>query len=453
MVQLPNILLFIFLILFSSIQAKAQPVRTPEQDSILSEIRRNTQLDYQIMLDLLKISTIRQGANGRDPSAANAANYLESKANPFPDWPDPLVADDGSIISSQGDWWNIRRPEIIEHFDREIYGRVPAEVPKVSWQIADSVTEQLGSHDILTRKLVGLVDNSLDPETKVEIQLSVTTPSSASEPVPLVMQFSFNWPSWFPPRPRSADQWKKQLLDEGWGYAELLTTSIQEDNGAGLVNGIIGLTNKGQRRNPEDWGSLRAWAWGASRALDFFESDPMVDAEKVGITGHSRYGKAAAVAMAYDQRFAIAYVSSSGAGGLKPHRRNYGELIENVAAPSEYHWMAGNYIKYAGPLTWDDLPVDAHHLIALCAPRPVFVGCGSVGDRWVDPRGMFMACVEAGPVYQLLGKKDLGATEFPAINTAISEGDIAYRQHSGGHSPGPNWSAFIEFAKKYFASE
>ena len=147
------------------------------------------------------------------------------------------------------------------------------------------------------------------------------------------------------------------------------------DNGAGLTQGIIGLCNRGQPRKLDDWGALRAWAWGASRALDYFQTDKSVDARQVAIEGHSRYGKATLVAMAYDQRFAIAYVSSSGEGGAKLHRRNWGEIVENLAGAGEYHWMAGNFLKYAGPLTWNDLPVDSHELVALYATA-VFIGTG-----------------------------------------------------------------------------
>ena len=211
--------------------------------------------------------------------------------------------------------------------------------------------------------------------------------------------------------------------------------------------------NKGNPRKTDDWGSLRVWAWGASRALDYFETDNAVDAKHVGIEGHSRYGKATAVAMAYDPRFAVAFISSSGEGGIKLHRRNYGEIVENVAASGEYHWMAGNFLKYAWPLHWNDLPVDAHELIALCAPRPVFVSAGDKGDMWVDAKGMFMACVAAGPVYKLLEKKDLGATEFPPVETSLTSGEISFRQHSGGHTPGPNWPTFLTFAERYFKAD
>lgn len=175
-----------------------------------------------------------------------------------------------------------------------------------------------------------------------------------------------------------------------------------------------------------------------------------MNAKKIGIEGHSRYGKAALVAMAYDSRFAITYVSSSGEGGAKLHRRNWGEIIENVAGSSEYHWMAGNFMKYAGPLTWNDLPVDSHQLVALCAPRPVFIGAGNKGDYWVDAKGMFMAGAAAGEVYELLGKKGMGTNDFPKLETSLIEGDIGFRQHAGGHTPAPNWPTFIQFAEKYF---
>jgi hypothetical protein len=243
---------------------------------------------------------------------------------------------------------------------------------------------------------------------------------------------------------------QQQLLAKGWGYASLSTGSVQEDNGAGLCRGIIGLVNKGQPRKADDWGVLRAWAWGASKVLDYLETDKAVNAKEVGLEGHSRWGKATIVAMAYDTRFAIAYVSSSGEGGAKMHRRNWGELIENVAANSEYHWMAGNFLKYAGPLNWNDLPVDSHELVAMCAPRPVFLSAGATnGDGWVDAKGTFLAGAYAGPVYKLLGKKDMGTMEFPPIETALIDGDVAFRQHSGGHTDGPNWPTFLTFASRY----
>ena len=254
--------------------------------------------------------------------------------------------------------------------------------------------------------------------------------------------------------PPAGPTWQQlEVLAKGWGYATISPTSVQADNGAGLTAGIIGLVNKGEPRKPDDWGALRAWARGASRALDYFETDNAVDAKRVGIEGHSRYGKATAVTLAYDPRFAIAFVSSSGEGGLKLHRRNWGELVENVAAVNEYHWMAGNFLKYAGPLNWNDMTVDSHELVALCAPHPVFISAGATqGDGWVDAKGMFLAGAGAGPVYKLLGKRDMGTSEFPAIETALVDGDVAFRQHTSGHTPGPNWPVFIAFADRYLKS-
>jgi len=411
--------------------------------------------DHHRLMDLLHITSLRQGADGRNPQAPNAANYDESKANPYPKLPDPLVLKSGKKVKTPKVWWQRRRPEIVEDFDREIYGRVPSRVPRVNWETTGTEHETKGGVPVTIKHLVGHVDNSSYPEVNVDMQLTLTTPADAAGPVPLMMEFGFVWPPGVP-RPNAAaippgPTWQEQILAKGWGYAVLLAASIQPDNGAGLTQGIIGLANHGEPRKLDDWGALRAWAWGASRALDYFETDKAVDAKQVGIEGHSRYGKAALVTMAYDSRFAIAYVSSSGEGGAKLHRRNWGELVENVAGTGEYHWMAGNFLKYAGPLTWNDLPVDSHELVALCAPRPVFIGAGSAehGDGWVDAKGMFLAAAGAGPVYALLGKKDMGTTEFPPIETALIEGDVSFRQHSGGHTPAPNWPTFLTFASRY----
>ena len=429
----------------------AQVVR-PNMDSI----RNLTARDYKKMLELLKIDSLRQGANGSNPNAPNAANYDESKANPFPELPNALVTNGGKSVIKPKNWWEKRRGEIVEDFDREIYGRLPSSIPEVKWNVTEERIDTIAGILVKTKKLIGRVNNSNYPTIKVDINLTVSTPKNATAPVPVIMEFGFIMPPGArPPQgpPGAAPQgptWQQQLIEKGWGYAIISPNSIQADNGAGLTSGIIGLVNKGENRKADDWGALRAWAWGASRALDYFETDKDVDAKKVGIEGHSRYGKAAAVTMAYDQRFAIAYISSSGEGGVKLHRRNAGELVENVAGSSEYHWMAGNFIKYAGPLQWSDLPVDAHELIALCAPRPVFIGCGEKGDGWVDARGMFMAGVAAEPVYTLLGKKGMGTASFPSAETSLLDGEIGFRQHKSGHTPGPNWPFFIEFASRYF---
>lgn len=409
--------------------------------------------DRARMMDVLHIAALRNGVNGSNPQAPNYANYDESKANPYPKLPDPLVLKDGRKVTTPAQWWNQRRPEIVEEFDREIYGRVPKDTPKVRWEVTATTHETVGGAPVVTKRLMGHVDNSAYPPVTVDIQLALTTPAGAERPVPVIMELAFTGFRGRGAAASSGPTWQEQVLAKGWGYATLAPTSIQADNGQGLTHGIIGLVNHGRPRQPDDWGALRAWAWGASRALDYFETDASVDARRVGIEGHSRYGKAAAVAMAYDPRFAVAFISSSGEGGLKLYRRNWGELVENVAAVNEYHWMAGNFLKYAGPLQWNDLPVDAHELVALCAPRPVFISAGATnGDGWVDAKGMFLAGVGAGPVYRLVGKRDLGTAEFPPIETALIDGDIGFRQHSGGHTPGPNWPTFLKFAERYLGT-
>ena len=417
------------------------------------------------MMTQLHIASLRPGVNARVPGSTN---YDEAKANPYPDLPDPLTMKNGKKVTNARMWWNQRRPEIVEDFDREVYGRVPKSVPKVKWELSNTAEERVGDVGIITKTLVGRVDNSAYPEIAVDIQLSLSTPANAKTAVPVIMAFGGGpgagrgAPPAVSPAQQGADpgpSWQAQVLAKGWGFATLNPASIQADNGAGLRKGIIGLVNKGEPRKPDDWGALRAWAWGADRAMDYFETDKAVDAKHVAIQGHSRYGKAAVVSMAYDQRIATVFVSSSGEGGAKLHRRNFGELVENVAGANEYHWMAGNFLKYAGPLKWSDLPVDSHELIAMCAPRPVFLSAGNLvdpavdiahSDAWVDAKGTFLAGVAAGPVYRLLGKKDLGTAEFPRIETGILDGDLAFRQHSAGHTPNPNWPYFLSFAEREF---
>jgi hypothetical protein len=413
--------------------------------------------------------------------------------------------------------WTARRAEIVELFDREVYGRRPKVTPKVTWTVASTTNDTIAGIPVVIKKLVGNVDNSSYPLLTVNMIASLTVPANAKGPVPVVFGGGGDTsvpagvtpttvaPLCAPPAPAQRaggpgarlggpgaraggpggapldPPANEQILKRGWGYAALNSGSVQADNGCGLTQGIIGLVNKGQPRKLDDWGVLSAWGWGMSRLLDYLETDKAVDAKRVATMGHSRGGKAALVGLAYDPRFSTGFISSSGQSGAKLHRRNYGEVIENIAAANEYHWMAGNYLKYGG--RWDMLPVDSHELIAMVAPRPVFLSAGNdplknadgsiklmdandpsclpqrgpcatqaaeIYDAWVDSKGTFLAGVGAGPVYTLLGKKDLGTTEYPARDTALMNGDIGFRQHSSGHTPGPNWVYFLDFAAKYW---
>jgi len=288
--------------------------------------------DHKLMMEKLGITQLRQGANGRDPNAPNAANYDESKAGD-PVLPDPLKLANGKPVKSAKDWWKKRRPELVALYDREIYGRLPANVPGVTWSVTESREDVVGGRPVTFRKLVGHVDNSAYPLVKVDIEAELTTPKEAQGKkggVPVIVEFfPFEFRGRFPAPPPPT--WQEQVIARGWAYAILSTSTIQADNGAGLTKGIIGLVNKGQPRKPDDWGSLRAWAWGASRLLDYLETNPEVDAKRAVIEGVSRFGKAALVTMAYEPRYAIGFIGSSGAGGAALARRNWGEKLENVA--------------------------------------------------------------------------------------------------------------------------
>ncbi len=432
--------------------------------------------DHQNMMEQLGIKALRPGPSGNE-QAPNHANYDEPLANPFPDLPDVLTLKNGKKVTSAGAWRQ-RRIEIMEDFDREVLGRVPQNVPKVTWSVTRSVQATIANRPVVGRQLVGHVDNAAYPAIDVDIQMSLVTPADAKGPVPVMMMFGNRGlpgdppppgraggpPPGFAPPPGSDPPATEQLIADGWGYASISPASIQADNGAGLTRGIIGLVNKAQPRRPDDWGALRAWAWGASRGLDYLESDKTVDAKKVGIEGVSRYGKAALITMAYDTRFALVLVGSSGEGGAKLHRRNWGEAVENLTGSGEYHWMAGNFLKYGaseasfGSKNAGDIPVDAHQLIALCAPRLTFISYGvpEKGDaKWLDHQGSFMAAIAAQPVFRLLGAKDLGRSDnyktekMPGVNVSLLDGQLAWRQHDGGHTDGPNWKYFIPWADRF----
>jgi hypothetical protein len=465
--------------------------------------------DRQNMMEQLGIRAVRPGYSGND-KAPNRANYDESKANPFPNIPDPLVLNNGQRVTTPEMWRNLRRPELMEMFSKYVYGRVPQNVPKVSWTVTTVDHEMIGFTPVIAKDLIGEVDNSEYPAISVKIHMTLVTPANAKGPVPVLMMFGrAGFPNPNEPRGEEIDRinraWKAlmveqdpslkevfakhpawnpvretpfqapplnedgdppntwQLVAAGWGFALLDPASIQADDGAGITRGIIGLVNEGQPRKPEDWGALRAWAWGAGRGLDYLETDAAVDAKHVGIEGVSRYGKATLVTMAFDQRFAMALVGSSGKGGATLLRRNWGEAVENLTG-GEYYWMAGNFMKYGaseatfGSMNAGDIPVDSNELIALCAPRLTFISYGipEKGDaKWLDQQGSFMATVDAGRVFTLLGAKGIGveqdyrAAKMPAANQGLLDGRLAWRQHDGGHTDAPNMKWFIEWVDKF----
>ena len=481
-----------------------------EAQSAPPPVTFTSEQDHQNMMDQLGIKALRPGPSGNE-NAPNHANYDESKANPYPKLPDPLIMNDGKQVTSTEMWWKQRRPELVDMFSKYVYGRVPNDVPKVTWTVKTVDHEMIGFTPVIAKDVEGVVDNSSSPAINVHIHMMVVLPARATAPVPLLMMFG---PAAFPNpnEPRGADldkinaAWKSILLQQdpslqqvfeqhpawqpikaspfflppqlnedgglpntwqlvaaGWGFAFLDPASVQADDGAGITRGIIGLVNKGQPRKPEDWGALRAWAWGAGRGLDYLQTDPAVDAKHVGIEGVSRYGKAALVTMAFDQRFAMVLVGSSGKGGATLLRRNFGEAVESLTG-GEYYWMAGNFMKYGasdatfGSMNPGDIPVDSNELIALCAPRLTFISYGipAKGDaKWLDHEGSWMATVDASRVFVLLGAKGLAVegdyrtAKMPPMNTGLLDGQLAWRQHDGGHTDAPNMKYFIEWADKF----
>lgn len=414
--------------------------------------------DHDEMMKQLGLKAIRPG-----PNPNNQSTFDEAKANPYKEsMPALMKMNDGSEVTSAGQWPK-RRKEIVELFEREVYGKVPRNAPKVKWEITGITPGMSGGIPTVTKTLIGHVDNRIDPKIKVDIQASYTVPAHETAAVPIIVEYGFGAGfGGFGPR-NSAKPWTQQAIENGWGYGTINPNSIQPDNNH-LEMGVIGLCNRGKPRKPDDWGALRAWGWGLSRLIDYFAGsrDSMVDAKKVCIEGVSRYGKAALVAEAFDPRVAAGFIGSSGEGGAKLHRHIFGEAVENLAG-GEFYWMAGNFIKYGASdpaKTAADLPVDSHELIALCAPRPCLISYGLVekGDaKWVDAHGSFMAGVLAGPAYKVLGKQDFGTPgdyltdAMPPVNQLIG-GELAWRQHDGGHEVTPNWPTFFQWAGRYISA-
>jgi hypothetical protein len=382
----------------------------------------------------------------------HVSNYDEAKVAPYT-LPDPLVLSNGKPVRDARTWTTQRRAEIIRLYETEIYGRVPAGTPRVTWQVAET-DPKARDGAAMRKRIVGTVGEAPDGP---EINVTLHTPASAKRRVPVILLVNFGGGTpppgatagrgrgGFPSDPPAA----ADILARGWGYAIVGYGDIQPDRANAWKQGVIGATLKsGQEQPPADeWGTISAWSWGVSRIIDYLETDRSVDAKQVALFGHSRLGKTALWASAKDERIAAVFSSCSGEMGAALARRDWGETVDDMA--QNFPWQfGGNFQKWVG--RWNDMPVDSHMLIALSAPRPVFV-TGGTTDQWADPVGMFKAQVAAGPVYRLLGKTDLGATEVPPLDAPLTSGDLGFHYHTGGHSATPaDWQAFIAFLGKYF---
>src|ERR1700730_5677908 len=376
----------------------------------------------------------------------HVSNYDESKARPYT-LPDPLVLADGDRVSDARAW-RARRAEIIRLYETKIYGRVRVNAPTVKWQVSETDRGALAGTAIM-KQVVGSIGNAPDGP---RINLTVYTPANAAAPVPLILMVNFGGgdAARGPGGAAAAGSGAgAEILARGWGYATVGYQDIQPDRANAWTQGVVGLTlPAGQLQPaPDGWGTISAWAWGISRIVDYLETDRLVNPKQIAIQGHSRLGKTVLWAAARDERIAAVFSSCAGEMGSALARRDWGETVDDMA--QNFSWQfAGNFQKWIG--RWNDMPVDAHMLIALSAPRPVFVSGGTT-DQWSDPVGEFLAEVAAGPVYRLLGRKDLGTTQLPPLDTPVISGDLGWHYHTGGHMATPaDWNAFLQFLAKYF---
>lgn len=390
-------------------------------------------------------------------STGRWSNYDESKAGGYT-LPDPLILNNGQPVRDAATWFKKRRPEILDAYLTELFGHIPKNAPAVKFEVVATETNAFDGTAVM-QEITGHVDGVADPSIHFKLYL----PVHAKGPLPLIVTVG-PWVTQSPPpdgsKAASSSVTRRaaesryggapvaEILARGWGFADVGVYSIQADKNS-FTNGVIGLALPPGATHPapDQWGVIAAWSWGLSRIMDFLETDPALDAKHVALEGHSRWGKTVLWTAARDPRFAMVYASCSGEMGAALSRRDWGETIDNMSGGLRYQF-AGNFVKYAGH--WNDLPVDAHELIGLIAPRPVFVTGGSK-DQWADPHGEFLAEVAAGPVYRLLGKNDLRTTNLPPLDTVVDSGELAFKEHAGGHAATTaDWRDFLKFAERYF---
>ena len=362
-------------------------------------------------------------------ATGHVSNYDETKVKPYT-LPDPLVFADGTPVRTAREWTTKRRTEIVRMYESDIFGRIPAAAPRVTWVVKE---------DHGPRKLI--VGSIGSGDAALRINLTLDLPPQARGPVPIILLLGFGGGG----APVADPPVAAEILSRGWGYAKAGYQDIQPDRNNTFDRGVIGLTSTGAR-GPDAWGAISAWAWGASRIIDYLQTDKAVDGARIALFGHSRLGKTALWASALDPRIAAVFSSCPGEMGAALSRRDWGETVDDMVQNFPY-WFAPSFAKWAG--RWNEMPVDAHMLIALSAPRPVFV-TGGTGDQWADPVGEFLAQVAAGPVYRLLGRKDLGVTALPPLDTPIVDGDLGWHYHTGPHAATrADWQAFLTFFGKH----
>lgn len=397
--------------------------------------------------------TDARGNSLRRAPTGHISNYDESKVGQYT-LPDPLVLANGKPVRTARTWFKVRRPELLKLYADDIFGGVPANAPKAHYSIIDIDTNALGGLAIHKDVRVQFGDTTAATVAHLNIYL----PADAHGPVPLLLHIVFSANPPFPVAPASSKKKSSSepgpitnIFAHGYGYATFRYTDIQPDNSNSFQSGVIAesLASGQDKPAPDQWGAISAWAWGASRMLDYLLTDRSVDGKHIALIGHSRLGKTALLAGARDPRFALVFSSCAGEMGSSLARRDYGETIDDMVANLSWQFD-GNFQKYAGH--WNDMPVDAHTIIALNAPHPVFI-TGGTRDQWADPRGEFLAEVAASPVYRLVGRSGLGNsdTNGPPVDTPIIGGDLGFYYHDGPHAiTAADWQVFLDFADKYF---
>jgi hypothetical protein len=421
-------------------------------------------LVFPIILSSASIKS--QIADSPDDSVAGIpVNYTESRSGEYT-LPDPLRLANGEPVRDAETWYQKRRPEIVCLFEENQFGRSPKRPDDMSFDVFDKGTPAFDGKAIRKQVTIYFSKDKSGPKMDLLIYL----PVGINKPVPLLLKASFTANSLIVDDPgvREGEIWNRNkqkipakkgfrfgglnvlpVLEKGFGIATVYYGDIDPDFQGGVQYGVRRLYLKPGQIEPasDEWGSIAAWGWGLSRALDYFETDEKIDAKRIALMGISRLGKTVLWAGARDTRFAMVIASCSGEGGAALSRRNYGETIKHLTAPSRYPYQfCANYQKYGDHV--DKFPVDAHMLLALIAPRPVLLQTGNK-DKWSDPKGEFRAAVAAEPVYRLLGKQGLGTKQMPQAGQAILR-TIGYYMHTGGHGTRPSdWDVFLKFMQMH----